>query len=69
MVALEALKSSGDDTGELGNNHEMDPQNSLRCTARLYVIDMNININIVSLEPVANLLHQTPTSIFHLRRL
>ena len=49
MVDLEALKSSGDDTGELGNNHEMDPTNRQRQIFWLIVIDFHVNLNIITL--------------------
>ena len=57
MVALESLKISDGDTGELGNNHDMYPPNRQRRTVPLLVIDMNFNKNRVALKPVAELPH------------
>ena len=57
MVYTEALKSSGGNTGELGDNHDMDPPNRRRRTVRLLVVDVYANLNIVPLEPVSDLPH------------
>ena len=69
MVALEALKSSGGDTLELVNNHDMDPQNRQSRTVRLLVVDVRVNLNPVPIEPFSDLPHQIPSSIYHLWRL
>ena len=69
MVALEDLKSSGGDTGELDDNQEIDPPNRQGRIVRLLVVGVHTNINLVTLEPVAELTYRLPTSIFHLRRI
>ena len=57
MVALESLKSNDGNTGELGNNHDMDPPNMQNLTARILVIDVHVNQNSVPLKPVDDLPH------------
>ena len=57
MVALEDIENSGGNTGELGNNHEMNPPNRQRHIVQLLVIDVHVNIKLIPIELVADLPH------------
>ena len=57
MMALKTLARYGGRTRELGNDQYIDLPNMRRHTARPLLVDVHVNLNIVLLEPVADVAH------------